>query len=210
MDRVVSNVRGRRSGKESGVDNDMRDASRSTIELLAAERAALAAAVARVPTELQSRALAPGRWSIVEVVEHLTRVETGVARLLLKRGRPGETGPLPQGKSLADLQLTPERIAHLRDRAHRIEAPERVRPSGTAEPAAAWRALEAARGELLRAFAAADPDALDNAVHDHAILGPMVLRDWVTFVAHHEARHCAQVAEIADALVASESDVSRQ
>ncbi|HEX6048753.1 MAG TPA: DinB family protein [Gemmatimonadaceae bacterium] len=181
----------------------------STVELLAAERAALTAAVARVPVELQSRSLAPGRWSVVDVIDHLTRVETGIARLLLKRGRPGENGPVPEGKVLADLRLTSEHVAHLRDRAHRIEAPERVRPSGTADPATAWQALEAARGELLRAFAAADPDALDNAVHEHAVLGPLVLRDWVTFVAHHEARHCAQVAEIADALVASGSDASR-
>ena len=57
------------------------------LELLAAERAALAAAVARVPAELQSRAPAPGQWSIGDVIEHLTRVETGIARLLLKRGR---------------------------------------------------------------------------------------------------------------------------
>jgi hypothetical protein len=182
----------------------MRDAS-STVALLAAERAALAAAVARVPAELQSRTPAPGHWSVVDVLEHLTRVETGIARLFLKRGRPGESGPLPEGKSLAGLRLTPERIAHLRDRTHRIEAPERVRPSGTADPAAAWQALEAARGELLRAFAAADPDALDHAVHDHAVLGPLVLRDWFAFVAHHEARHCAQVVEIGDALVAASS-----
>ena len=207
MGRGVSSVRGHRSEKESAGDNDMRDAS-STVELLAAERAALAAAVARVPAELRSRSLAPGQWSIVDVVEHLTRVETGIARLLAKRGRPGESGPVPEGKSFADLRLTPELIAHLRDRAHRIEAPERVRPSGAANPATAWEALEAARGELLRAFAAADPDALDAVVHEHAVLGPLVLRDWVTFVAHHEARHCAQVAEIADALVASGSDAS--
>ena len=170
------------------------------LELLAAERAALTAAAARVPAELQSRPPAPGQWSIIDVVEHLTRVETGVARLLLKRGRAGESGPVPGGKTVADLRLTPERIARLRDRSQRIEAPERVRPSGSAEPAAAWQALDGARAELLRAFAAADPTALDHVVHEHAVLGPLVLRDWLAFVAHHEARHRSQVVEIADAL----------
>lgn len=170
------------------------------LELLATERAALAAAVARVPVSLQTRPPAPGHWSVVQVLEHLTRVEVGVARLLVKRGRPGESGPLPEGLGLADLRLTPERIARLRSRVDPIEAPERVRPPGTAEPAAAWQALEAGRAELLRAFAAADPDALDLAVHEHAVLGPLVLRDWVAFVAHHEARHCSQVMQIAHAM----------
>jgi hypothetical protein len=31
----------------------------------------------------------------------------------------------------------------------------------------------------------------------HAVVGRLVLRDWIAFVAHHEARHADQIDEIA-------------
>jgi hypothetical protein len=33
----------------------------------------------------------------------------------------------------------------------------------------------------------------------HAVIGRLTLRDWLAFVAHHEARHAAQIDEIAAA-----------
>lgn len=67
-------------------------------------------------------------------------------------------------------------------------------------PAEALRALEESRRTLRSAFLAADPVALDVVTHAHQILGVLTLRGWTCFVAHHEARHARQVAEIAEAL----------
>jgi hypothetical protein len=177
---------------------------RSTTEILAlleTERAALRAIIDRTPAPLRARRPAPERWSIVEVLEHLTRVETGVARLLTVRGRAAPAAQ-PAEVAPADAQLDAARIARLRDRNERIEAPERIRPAGTSEPAEALRALAAARAELVAALVAADPAALDGVVHTHAELGPLTLRGWAEFVAHHEARHADQVREIAAAVAA--------
>jgi len=179
----------------------MMQSTTQILELLETERTALLATVDRAPESLRARRPAPEQWSIVEVLEHLTRVETGVTRLLTVRGRTAPSGEAA-GVDLSGAQLDAARIARLRDRADRLEAPERIRPAGTSEPAEALRALAAARTELVVALLAADPGALDGAVHTHPELGPLTLRGWAEFVAHHEARHAEQVREIADALAA--------
>ena len=164
--------------------------------LLEAERANLLERVGRVPEAARAKQPAPGRWSVVDVLEHLARVETGVAKLLTVRGKERPAAPA----DTAGAQLTPERIASVRDRGARIEAPERIRPAGGVSYAEALRKLWEARGAFLAAVDAADPEALDEQVYPHPVLGPLTLRGWVEFVAHHEARHADQVAEIAAAV----------
>ena len=41
--------------------------------------------------------------------------------------------------------------------------------------------------------------ALEHRTYHHAVIGRLTLRDWLAFVAHHEARHAAQIDEIAAA-----------
>jgi uncharacterized damage-inducible protein DinB len=167
------------------------------IQLLDAERARLLDLLAGIPADLRTRRPAADRWSIAEVVEHLARVDKGIARLFATRGLEPTPEPEPDA---ATARLTPERIALLRDRTRRIEAPERIRPSGTISYEDALRLLEQARAALKEAYAAADPAALDGRTWTHAVIGPLVLRDWVTFIAHHEARHTEQIGEVADSL----------
>ena len=168
------------------------------LDLLAAERAALVAAVERVPEAERSRRPAPDRWSIAEVIEHLARVVGGVAKLLAMRGR--ESPPALDEAARAAVQLDAARIARLRNRAERIEAPPRIHPTGTVSVSDAMLALEASRAALIAAFTAADPASLDTVSHAHAVLGTLSLRGWVAFVAHHEARHAEQISEIAATL----------
>ena len=99
--------------------------------------------------------------------------------------------------------LTPELGRRVRHRGIRIEAPERVRPGGSLDIAAALAQLEAARAELLRAFAAANRESLDVFTYPHPVFGPLTLRSWVSVTADHEARHSAQVVEIAEQLAAA-------
>ena len=174
-----------------------RPTTEAVLALLDAERATLLARVARVPNALLAQRPAPGRWSVVEVLEHLTRVEGGVTRLLELRGRELPASP-PADPTVA--RLTAERVARLRDRLERMEAPERIRPSGTLAPEEALRQLAEARAALRAAYRAADPAALDGQTHTHPFLGTFTLATWVEFLAHHEARHADQVEEIAGAL----------
>jgi uncharacterized damage-inducible protein DinB len=166
-----------------------------TLALLDTEREGLLAAVHRVPEDLRDRRPAAMRWSIAEVLEHLATVERGIAKLIATRGRQPSAPDAP-----AAVPLDAERVARLRNRGERIEAPERVRPTGKVAAAEALTALSAARAALRQAVADADPVLLERNTHPHAVLGPLCLRDWAQFVAHHEARHAAQILEIAEAL----------
>jgi uncharacterized damage-inducible protein DinB len=164
-----------------------------TLALLDAERAALMADVARVHEQDRSRRPSPECWSIAEVLEHLATVERGVAKLIAKRGRQTPAPDQAPAQPLDDA-----RIAQLRGREERRQAPEFVRPSGTMSAADALRALEETRAGLRQAILDADPVSLDSCTHPHPVLGSITLRDWLNFIAHHEARHAAQISEIAE------------
>jgi uncharacterized damage-inducible protein DinB len=169
------------------------------LRLLERERARLLAWVERVPEPLRSRRPTPQDWSVVEILEHLTQVEQSITSLLTARGREPPAEPAA-AETLAAARLTPERAGRIRDRTERLEAPERVRPAGQLDASEALQSLAAVRAALLAAFLAADPSALDGVVRPHPVVGLLTLRGWVQFVAHHEARHSAQVADVAAAL----------
>jgi hypothetical protein len=106
----------------------------------------------------------------------------------------------PESERASAPPLTPERVARTRNRALRIEAPERVRPTGAVGPAEALAALAATRESLLQAIETVHPLAWHGVVHEHAVLGPLDLAGWIEFIPHHEARHVAQAVEIAGML----------
>jgi uncharacterized damage-inducible protein DinB len=164
-----------------------------------AQRAELLTAVSLVPEPLrQQRAEAAG-WSVAEVLEHLHRVERGITRLLvhsLERARAEGIGPELETSSmmgsLDQYQLT--------RRGRPISAPEPVLPRGELSAAQAIAALTNSRQALLSALEAADGIALGAITYSHPLLGPLNLYQWVLFVGQHEARHAAQIQEIASRL----------
>jgi hypothetical protein len=167
--------------------------------LLADTRARLLALVERVPPQLRDRRPAPHRWSVAEILEHLARADSGVARLFTTRGAAAPAEPSPD---LERAQYTSAHVARVLDRNLRIEAPERIRPTEGITWQEALKQLHAARVQLEGAIVAAHPEALDRVTHVHPVIGPLVLRGWIDFTAHHEARHTAQIAEIAEQLQA--------
>jgi uncharacterized damage-inducible protein DinB len=166
-----------------------------TTALLETERRALLAAVDRVAPADRGRQPAPGRWSVAEILEHLSNVERAVATLIATRGRE----PLPTVVE-PPVPEAAECVAGLRLRERRIDAPDALRPSGVLSADDALAALAASRCALLDAVRAAHPVALHRRTYYHAVLGRLTLRDWLAFVAHHEARHAAQIDEVAAAL----------
>ena len=165
-----------------------------TLALLDADRRGLLAAVERLSEADRERRPAEGQWSAAEILEHLASVENSVAQLIAIRG--GE--PVPANQE-PPAPRAAERLAQLRVRGKRIDVPDAVRPTGTMTAAAAVAALAASRAALLEAARSADPVALEQRTYHHALVGRLTLRDWLAFVAHHEARHAAQIDEIAAA-----------
>ena len=166
------------------------------LTLLGTERARVLENYDRIP--LREREVSPGpdRWSAAEVVEHLALTDATVIRVL--RLASTRSGPFPGDAPAAGLDDAQARA--VRDRSRRLDAPDRVRPQAGISPQAALDHLLGERRKLLSALSQA-PDGLLDAAHlPHPALGEVSLRGWIEFLGHHDARHAAQLGDLASRL----------
>jgi uncharacterized damage-inducible protein DinB len=172
------------------------------VEYVDAQRAALLAAASALPAGHWTERPASGRWSVAELLEHLQKVEHGCARVIAKRAAEARAAGHP-AETATDSKLDALDWSPLRDRSQRLEAPERVAPTGTLSAEDARAAIERSRAELHEAIEAADGLALESVRHPHLRLGEIDLYQWILFVGHHEKRHVAQMTEIVSQLGAA-------
>jgi hypothetical protein len=160
-------------------------------------RGILSAAVDTVPSALRETQPAPDRWSVANVLEHLTRVEEQITRLLAKRlADSRDAGALPpETRSSSVLESIDQRL--LLDRTRRITSNERSLPTGTMDSAAAMAALEHTRAALRELVISYDGMDLSGMTFPHPALGMLDGYGWFAFIGMHEARHAAQIREIA-------------
>jgi hypothetical protein len=170
---------------------------RAVRESLAADRAALRAAVEGVPEALRSQKPAPGRWSVAEVLEHLSIVE---ARSVAMLGPLIESAPAIGSPDA----VTPLDRARLLDRSRKLSAPDAIQPTGTVTADAAWTALERSRVQLLEILETAEGRDLTRIGRPHPAFGTLDGYQWLAAVGGHEERHAAQILEIAGMLAAAE------
>ena len=160
-------------------------------------RGALRAAVDAVEPELRKRKPAPEAWSVAEVLEHLGIVERRITQLLTRFIAQAREARMPEPN-------VPESIVHsidmatVRDRSRKVASSEvHLLPIRGLEATTAWLELETARRALLAVIADAQRIDLSSTRYPHFILGPLNGYQWLAFVAGHEARHTAQIEEIA-------------
>jgi len=169
------------------------------LEYLDATRSDLSNAVEGVTPERRDERPAENRWSVAEVLEHLGIIEGKVVQLVSSRiaaARAEGLGPEPEASSVLD---TIDR-ARIVDRTERHKAPDIVTPRSEIDARAAWSALEKSRADLRGALLAGDGLALSEIKQHHPVLGLINLYQWIVFIGSHEARHTAQVREIAEEL----------
>lgn len=159
---------------------------------LNADRGTLRTAVEQVPPALRSRKPSPDRWSVAEVLEHLSIIERRVVTML---AAAVPNAPLSTGAG----QRPPTAIdrAALGNRSNRITAPDAIQPTGTIAAEDAWAALERSRGELMSLLDSAEGRDLTQIGRQHPVLGPLDGYQWIAAIGGHEARHAAQIDEIA-------------
>ena len=169
------------------------------VDYAQAQRAELLSAVALIPEPRRQQRTHADCWSVAEVLEHLHRVERGITRLLihgLERAKAEGIGPEQEvGSMLGSLDKF-----QLPRRGRVFNAPEPVRPSGQYSAGQMLAALRESRQALLSALTALDGLALSKVAHAHPLLGSLNLYQWVLFVGQHEARHAAQIQEMASQL----------
>ena len=158
-------------------------------------RGILRDAVEAVPES--NRALRPGegRWSVNEVLEHLSMVErrfTGVLAMRIREAKEAGLGVEQNPRDPLPLDLR----TRLADRTNRRNAPEAVIPSGTLDSSTAWQAVEEARAELCALLRSNEGLALSTVQHQHPVFGTLTVYQVAELIAHHERRHAKQIAGI--------------
>ena len=171
----------------------------SVIAALDDSRHSLEQAVGDVDPAKRTVRPAPERWSLTEVLEHLSLAEasfTGWISTGIEKARAGGLG-----QEAAERSPLPEAVrTRLADRVNRRVAPERVQPKGEMSPEEAWRAVVEVERGLKEVLVAADGLALNDVIVEHPSLGPFNIYQWVELMAAHRRRHVEQVREIAAAL----------
>jgi hypothetical protein len=168
---------------------------------LDASRQALRDSLAAIPVAVRTVRPGPDRWSPVDIVEHLSLVETRFSTVV--GGKIAEAMTTGLAAESQPREPLPERIRNLlADRSGRRTAPDAALPSGALDEAAAWAAADAARAQFRAAVLSADGLALSAVIHEHPFFGPLNVYQWVELIAAHEMRHVAQVREAAAQLLA--------
>ncbi len=168
---------------------------------LDASRQALRDSVAAIPGAARTARPGPDRWSPVDIVEHLSLVESRFSAVVggkITDALGSGLGPEKQPRE----PLTERISTMLADRSGKRNAPEAAIPSGTMDEHAAWAAADRARAGFRAAVLSADGLALSGVIHEHPFFGPLNVYQWVELIAAHEMRHVAQVRETAAQLLA--------
>jgi DinB superfamily len=166
---------------------------------LDASRQALRDSVAAIPGAARTARPGPDRWSPVDIVEHLSLVETRFSAVV--GGKIADALSAGLGPENQAREPLPEKIrTMLADRTGKRTAPEVAIPSGAMDERAAWAAADKARAGFRAVVLSADGRALSGVIHEHPFFGPLNVYQWVELIAAHEMRHVAQVREAALAL----------
>ena len=147
-------------------------------------RARLVGAVENLTAEQQAFRPSPDRWTVAEIVEHLSITERRLARMLgMLLGKLAGEAAREDGSAFAPVSL-----AEFLERAskEKYTAPEEIRPKGAPLPDSL-----ASLGDSRAALHALRPrvERVDGtrAHFPHPAWGPLDLYQWIAFVAQIEA-----------------------
>ena len=173
----------------------MHPRTQEILNYLDQQRAALRSAFDTVPADRRELAPQPDQWSPAGVIEHLAIVEERVgARLTARIAQAREAGIAAE--ATAEPVLPTLRLNRFTDRSVRLTAPDGVQPTGLGA-AAAWDALERAGRTIRETVKGADGLALGTISMPNARFGDLSVYEFVAFLGAHEARHAAQIREMA-------------
>ena len=166
------------------------------VAYLTQQREAVLGAASAVSRQHWSEPPGEGRWSVVQNLDHLRQVETGVGKVIAKRATAARAAGHPEERDSSSVMGSLD--GHrLDDRSTPLEAPSLVMPEPGATAEGTLAKLEESRAALLDAIRGADGLALGEIKHTHLRLGEIDLYQWILFVGLHEKRHAHQLAELA-------------
>ncbi|UQZ36356.1 DinB family protein [Paenibacillus sp. PK3_47] len=142
-------------------------------------------AVSGLSAETLNTKPAGGKWSPVQIMEHLYLMEKAITAGIVQALTASEetvTEPKPYQLTL--------------DRSRFIDAPPHLVPTEEFIPLGDLRArLDQSRAELKAVLAESEEALWNRKVYPHPVFGLMDVAQWVDFIGIHEERHLAQLRE---------------
>ena len=157
------------------------------LESLETGRGALAAAVSGVAEDIAAKSPAPGRWSVLECVEHLALVEEYLFAQIAA-STPSET---PVGSRLRENNI----LKRGADRTRTLEAPEVARPTGRFPTLANALAAFASSRERTIAYVRNLREDPRLRTANHPLIGDVNCYETLLIMSIHPHRHVQQIQE---------------
>ncbi len=157
-------------------------------------RAKLAATVSSLSeSELNFRP-AENAWTVAELVEHVAKTEASIVPLVFRLLKNAEAdGAASDGTINPPISLAEQ---HEKSRTTRFQAPEMIRPEGTASVAESLAKLAESRATISNLRARLEAVDLSNTAFPHPAFGKLNLYQWLAFIGLHEGRHLEQMKKI--------------
>lgn len=153
-------------------------------------RARLVGAVEHLTDEEHGFRPSSEKWTVAEIVEHLSVVEGRVARMLgVMLTKLGSEAARAEGSHFEPVTIT-EFVE--RSRTEKYTAPEEIRPKGAPLSDSLAR-LRDSRAALRALRERAERVDGTRARFPHPVWGPLDLYQWLAFVGAHEQRHLYQI-----------------
>jgi hypothetical protein len=173
---------------------DARD-KQEILESLESGRDALLAALDGLTEDVATRAPRPGKWSVLECVEHLFLAE----EFLLEQIAVAQPSEVPVGSRAREARI----LQRGTDRTSRLEAPETARPTGRFPTlAAALRSFVEVHDRTVRHVRELEEDPR-MLTANHPLIGRVNCYEMFLIIAIHPHRHAAQIREAREAISAT-------
>ncbi|MEH7095553.1 DinB family protein [Neobacillus vireti] len=135
--------------------------------------------------------LQEGRWTIMQVLQHLYLLERAITFAISDQLENG------QKKSISD-----KPIHSAVNRSTKIKAPSIVEPENKFITLVEMKKkLSQSREALTKVVDTADPSLLAQRAYPHPVFGELSLKQWIPLIGLHEKRHLAQIEELKEEII---------
>jgi uncharacterized damage-inducible protein DinB len=164
------------------------------VEQLQSYHQQLQAAIEVVPPELRDTVPPSGGWSVAQIIQHVAIIDGRIAQLI---ERAIASAPASDEEPDIESVLHSRRVQAVLDRSVKVESLEMFVPTEQWSNEEGLQKLAAAHARLLAVVRSAAGKALTDIKYPHYLLGDLDMWRWMAFAGTHEARHAAQITDIA-------------
>lgn len=132
----------------------------------------------------------PDRWSIAEVLEHITLVEDALFQNITSNIMKAPAGSPDRDAAKSDALV----LAAVPDRSHKRQAAPEFVPTGRWTAAETLDHFQKSRAKTIE-FLQSTPDLREH-VADSPLGQPLDAYEWLLFVGAHSERHTKQILEV--------------